>query len=645
MIRRIIASASGVVLAVLAASGASAAAGGFHRPAATTASASALPARGAAAQASGLTYLSQFGGPGSGPGQFESPAAVAVNTATGDVYVTDIVNDVVEVFSASGSYLSEFGGPGTFPPGNGQFDQPIAIAVDPGSGDVYVLDYNGNARIQEFDASGTFRRSWSLPQFQANQVAVNPASGDVYVTDTANDQVIEFSSLGTEVSSFGNPGTPGTGPGQFTAPTTIAVDPSTRDLYVTDTTFGCRTQKFDSSGTFLLQFGGCGSGDGQFNPGGVGGNSGEIYGPTGLAVDPVFGDVYAVDGGNNRVEVSDSAGNFLSAFGWGVADGASQFETCTSSCQAGSSGTGNGQFSNPAGDALDPATGQLYVVDNGNDRVQVFGTSQASTTTVSSSANPSVPGQSVTYTAAVSPVPEQGTVAFADNGQPVTACGSQPVDGSTGNATCTVSYPGTGSHSVTATYSNSIGVAGSVSVVLTQNVQQGATTTALTSSLNPSAPGQAVTYTATVAPVAPAAGTPAGAVSFSDGSTPVAGCTAQALTGTTATCTVTYASPGSHPVTATYGGDANFAASAPSNVVHQVVGPVPPRPWSPPSRRPSARGPVAPGSRSPVTTCARPPAWTSARRPLPHSPAPAQGTRATCASWWRRRRRAPGWWT
>ena len=117
MIRRIIASASGVVLAVLAASGASAAAGGFHRPAATTASASALPARGAAAQASGLTYLSQFGGPGSGPGQFESPAAVAVNTATGDVYVTDIVNDVVEVFSASGSYLSEFGRPGDLPAG------------------------------------------------------------------------------------------------------------------------------------------------------------------------------------------------------------------------------------------------------------------------------------------------------------------------------------------------------------------------------------------------------------------------------------------------------------------------------------------------------------------------------------------------
>jgi DNA-binding beta-propeller fold protein YncE len=85
------------------------------------------------AQAATITYLSQFGAQGTGPGQFESPAAVAVNTATGDVYVTDITNDVVEEFNASGSYLSEFGGPGTFPPGNGQFDQPIAIAVDPGS--------------------------------------------------------------------------------------------------------------------------------------------------------------------------------------------------------------------------------------------------------------------------------------------------------------------------------------------------------------------------------------------------------------------------------------------------------------------------------------------------------------------------------
>ena len=74
------------------------------------------------------------------------------------------------------------------------------------------------------------------------------------------------------------------------------------------------------------------------------------------------------------------------------------------------------------------------------------------------------------------------------------------------------------------------------------------------------------------------AGTPTGPVSFSDGTTPIAGCAAQALSGNTATCTVTYTSSGSHSVTATYGGNTNFAASAPSGAVKQVVGTAPAAP-------------------------------------------------------------------
>lgn len=65
-----------------------------------------LPAGETAGRGGGLTYLSQFGSQATGPGQFESPGAVAVNTATGDVYVTDITNDVVDDFSASGSFRS-----------------------------------------------------------------------------------------------------------------------------------------------------------------------------------------------------------------------------------------------------------------------------------------------------------------------------------------------------------------------------------------------------------------------------------------------------------------------------------------------------------------------------------------------------------
>jgi len=43
--------------------------------------------------------------------------------------------------------------------------------------------------------------------------------------------------------------------------------------------------------------------DGQIGFGGVGNNTDEVVGPTGMAVDPATGGVYAVDAGNNRAEV------------------------------------------------------------------------------------------------------------------------------------------------------------------------------------------------------------------------------------------------------------------------------------------------------------------------------------------------------
>ncbi len=60
-------------------------------------------------------------------------------------------------------------------------------------------------------------------------------------------------------------------------------------------------------------------------------------------------------------------------------------------------------------------------------------------TAVGSSANPSIAGGSVTYTATVTPVPDGGTVAFSDDGTTITGCEAQPVDG-TGAATCSLTY-------------------------------------------------------------------------------------------------------------------------------------------------------------------------------------------------------------
>jgi IPT/TIG domain/Bacterial Ig-like domain (group 3) len=92
------------------------------------------------------------------------------------------------------------------------------------------------------------------------------------------------------------------------------------------------------------------------------------------------------------------------------------------------------------------------------------------TTSLTSSANPSIVGASVTYTATVSPVPNGGTVSFSDNASPMPGCQALPVNTSTGVATCTVTYTSVGSHSIIATYSGNFYYSGSTSPTLVQQV-------------------------------------------------------------------------------------------------------------------------------------------------------------------------------
>jgi DNA-binding beta-propeller fold protein YncE len=125
-----------------------------------------------------------FGGSGSGNGQLDEPTDVAVNEATGDVYVTDKGNNRVEVFDASGSYVGQFNGSGTLPgegkaagsgPGEiatGEFEGPTQIAVDnscklhnlsgaackvfdPSNEDVYVLD-EGHFVVDKYTRTGEY---------------------------------------------------------------------------------------------------------------------------------------------------------------------------------------------------------------------------------------------------------------------------------------------------------------------------------------------------------------------------------------------------------------------------------------------------------------------------------------------------------
>ena len=123
-------------------------------------------------------------------------------------------------------------------------------------------------------------------------------------------------------------------------------------------------------------------------------------------------------------------------------------------------------------------------------------------TAVSAAPNPSVFGQAVTFTATVTPTGGSGTptgsVTFQDGSS---VLGSATLSG--GSATFTLATLAVGPHSITAVYGGGGGFSGSTSPALTQTVNQAQTTTAVSSSVNPTVFGQSVTFTATDRQTAP----------------------------------------------------------------------------------------------------------------------------------------------
>jgi DNA-binding beta-propeller fold protein YncE len=108
----------------------------------------------------------------------------------------------------------------------------------------------------------------------------------------------------------------------------------------------------------LNRIGSVGTGDGQFT---------DMYGVT---TDPA-GNVWAPDNDGERLEKFGPDGAFLFAVGFGVQDGSPVFQKCTSGCQVGIAGSGDGQFDGPRYAAAD-SSGRVYVTDTGNNRVEVF---------------------------------------------------------------------------------------------------------------------------------------------------------------------------------------------------------------------------------------------------------------------------------
>jgi RHS repeat-associated protein len=373
--------------------------------------------------------IGSFGAAGTGNGDFKQPAGITITGET--AYVVDSGNNRVEKFSLSekegegkGTYAAKFGTSGT---GKGQLKEAQGVTLDK-EGHVWVADA-GNDRLQEFGASGEYiaQDCSPIPLKTPHGVAFDSA-GHVWVADTGNNRVAELSSAGAYITQFGSEGT---GNGQFKGPRGVAVSGS--DVYVADTG-NERVEELSTAGEYIRAFGTAGGEDekvgelqtitvspegdvwvaskgelerhyleefsatgtfmraielssapegittdtkddvwatagsdvweysktgtklGEF--GGLGSGNGQLKTPAGLAVSGKY--VYVSDRGNNRIE----------EFQFTEKESKTTAEYVS---QVGTKGSGNSQFKEPQGAAVD-SEGHLWVADSGNNRLSEFKT-------------------------------------------------------------------------------------------------------------------------------------------------------------------------------------------------------------------------------------------------------------------------------
>ena len=203
-------------------------------------------------------------------------------------------------------------------------------------------------------------------------VAVD-GDGNVYITDDYNHRIRKVDSTGT-ITTIAGTGRTGNDAGGFggdggaavrarlNSPSGVAVD-GDGNVYIADQ-YNSRIRKVDSTGVITTI---AGTGERGFSGDGGPATQSRLYFPTGVAVDSV-GNLYIVEGQNNRIRKVDSSGVITTIAGTG---------------ERGSSGDGGpavlARLWIPTGVALD-GVGNLYIADRGNYRIRKVDSSGVITT-------------------------------------------------------------------------------------------------------------------------------------------------------------------------------------------------------------------------------------------------------------------------
>ena len=167
--------------------------------------------------------------------------------------------------------------------------------------------------ILKFDQDGNVVESFGGGMFiWPHGIDVDP-DGNVWVTDavaaartpegTRGHQVVKFSPEGEVLMRLGTPGTPGSDPNQFNAPSGVVVADN-GNIFVTDghgDNTNNRVMKFSDDGTFIKSWGQTGYGPGEFRT---------LHA---IAIDS-RGRVFVADRSNNRIQIFDQDGDFLASW-------------------------------------------------------------------------------------------------------------------------------------------------------------------------------------------------------------------------------------------------------------------------------------------------------------------------------------------
>ena len=184
-------------------------------------------------------------------GKLFKPMGLALDSQS-NIYVADIGSKSIQVFDFLGMHLRSFGE-------KDGLQQPISVAVDSKSEQVYVVDNGGIDsalhRVLVYDKQGTLirtigQRGHEAGEFNLPTDAVVGRDGTLYVLDSGNFRVQMFNPQGELINQWGSAGS---GFGQFARPRSIGID-FNENIYVTDMFFG-NVQVFNKQGQLLLPIG------------------------------------------------------------------------------------------------------------------------------------------------------------------------------------------------------------------------------------------------------------------------------------------------------------------------------------------------------------------------------------------------------